>query len=244
MACILVVLHAKIGNGLSNQIRQSKAMSPDYSVRWWTNNGWIPPQIDPVEFLKARIQWRYAKGVPALTGRTSIYLGDSASMMDGADISPVRFVLTSPPYSGVTNYRYDNWIRLWMLGDTPLPTSQGKALKYESEKRYAAMMGEVFGAVKKVCAPDAVLVVRTDRRKFTLETTRSVLAKLWPDHDMLAKHEMQRRTQTSLFTPDHKKVGEVDIVLSPKSMDMSHRTRGYEEVSKILARSDDLAQAA
>jgi hypothetical protein len=31
-------------------------------------------------------------------------------------------LLTSPPYYDVTNYRVDNWIRLWMLGEDPLPS--------------------------------------------------------------------------------------------------------------------------
>ena len=66
MAILLVYLHAKAGCGLSNQMRQSKSMSPLYAVRWWKKNGIQPPDINPVDWLEERIQWRYATGLPAL----------------------------------------------------------------------------------------------------------------------------------------------------------------------------------
>ena len=35
MALLLVYLHGKMGTALSNQLRQTKSMSPQYAVRWW-----------------------------------------------------------------------------------------------------------------------------------------------------------------------------------------------------------------
>src|SRR5208283_1199586 len=35
MALLLICLHDKTGVGLSNQLRQTKAMHPRYAVRWW-----------------------------------------------------------------------------------------------------------------------------------------------------------------------------------------------------------------
>jgi hypothetical protein len=55
MAIILVNLHGKRGSCLSNQMRQGKAMEPDYSIRWWKARRMKPPELDPVEFLKARV---------------------------------------------------------------------------------------------------------------------------------------------------------------------------------------------
>ena len=43
MAIILVHLHGKIGEGLSNQMRQTKAMGYGYSINWWKNNGFTTP---------------------------------------------------------------------------------------------------------------------------------------------------------------------------------------------------------
>ena len=46
-ALLLVYLHGKRGQALSNQMRQTKSMAPDYAVRWWRSRGLRPPQIDP-----------------------------------------------------------------------------------------------------------------------------------------------------------------------------------------------------
>lgn len=35
MSILLVYLHGKLGEGLSNQMRMTKAMGPNYSVDWW-----------------------------------------------------------------------------------------------------------------------------------------------------------------------------------------------------------------
>src|SRR5262249_1614761 len=76
MALILVYLHGKYGASFSNQMRQTKAMSPGYALGWWRERRLKPPVVEPVEFLRKRLDWRYAKGIPAL-GDSHIYLGDS-----------------------------------------------------------------------------------------------------------------------------------------------------------------------
>ncbi len=76
MALILVYLHGKHDASFSNQMRQTKSMSPGYALRWWRERRLKPPVIDPVEFLRKRLEWRYAKGVPDL-GESHIYLGVS-----------------------------------------------------------------------------------------------------------------------------------------------------------------------
>ena len=62
MALILIDLHGKRENSLSNQMRQTKAMSPHYAIRWWKERELIPPERNPVEFMLKKIAWRYAKG--------------------------------------------------------------------------------------------------------------------------------------------------------------------------------------
>ena len=115
-------LHAKLGEGLSNQLRHSRAMSPCYSINWWRKNGYdTPPDINPQDFLIRRARWRYGKGVagphPGL-GRPLIRLGSGSDSLPN-NLPAADLVLTSPPYSGVTNYRSDNWLRLWAMGEGP-----------------------------------------------------------------------------------------------------------------------------
>lgn len=126
-ALLLVYLHGKRDFALSNQMRQTKAMSPKYSIGWWRKRGLRPPVVDPVEFLESRIRWRYAKGRPQPT-RSSMRFGDSREhlkLLRRRSYGSVSLLLTSPPYFGVTNYFYDQWLRLWLLGGRPTDARVG-----------------------------------------------------------------------------------------------------------------------
>ncbi|RYE47280.1 MAG: site-specific DNA-methyltransferase, partial [Sphingobacteriales bacterium] len=62
MAIILVYLHGKIGEGLSNQMRMTMSMGMNYSMDWWKKHKLTkPPEINPCEFLIKKIDWRYKK---------------------------------------------------------------------------------------------------------------------------------------------------------------------------------------
>ena len=128
MAILLICLHGKLGEGLSNQMRQSKAMGPNYSVRWWRERDLKPPEIEIEDFLLKRIRWRYAKGCPTITPKSKVELGDSTKILPNlvekvysGTQQRCSLLFTSPPYQGVTNYHEDQWLRLWLLGGPPKP---------------------------------------------------------------------------------------------------------------------------
>lgn len=145
MSLLLVHLHGKAESALSNQLRQTKAMSPQYAIRWWKKRRMSPPQIDACAFMKARLAWRYAKGVPAVR-RGAVYLGDSGFLLakllrDGA-MPKADLLFTSPPYFCVTNYHYDQWLRLWLLGFPPnaLRNGNGRGGKFEAREKYKDLL--------------------------------------------------------------------------------------------------------
>lgn len=217
---ILVYLHGKLGGGLSNQMRQSKSMAPEYAVKWWRERGMKPPKIDPVEFIKNRILWRYEKGVCSKEFSSQIFLGDAREKLGRLKNICASLLLTSPPYMGITNYEYDNWIRLWLLGGPALP-SWKQAQRYGHKDRYEKMLHGVFAKAKTTMTNDACLVVRTDRRRFTLETTAYTLHELWPKHRLLGKADVASGpTQTALFGDKADKPGEVDLLVLPKWRDI------------------------
>lgn len=232
MAFILVYLHGKQGQALSNQMRQSKAMAPDYSVNWWKDKGSSAPQICPVKFLSERIVWRYKPGLPKLE-KAHIYLGQSEfhlrkykNKFESADL-----LLTSPPYCGVTNYKYDNWIRYWMLGEEPLPDS-GNEFRYSNRGKYHSMLMRVIERSKDWCKEDAVVYVRTDARSYTLQTTVEILETCWPEHRQYAVHApFLKATQTALFGDHAQKPGEVDLLFAPPGVSIP---RGFRKISKRL----------
>ncbi|MCY4005772.1 MAG: DNA methyltransferase [Rhodobacteraceae bacterium] len=213
---ILVYLHGKSGGGLSNQMRQSKSMAPDYAVRWWKERGMIPPALDPVEFIKKRIRWRYDKGLCALTGKSRIFLGDARTKLNQVQNVRANLLITSPPYCGITNYEYDNWIRLWFLNGPALPRGQ-QPQRYANKPRYKDMINSVFTEARNLMTDNACLVVRIDRRAFTLMTTVNTLHALWPSHQLLGQASTaDKPTQTELFGDKTVKPGDVDILVLPK----------------------------
>ncbi len=226
MALLLVHLHGKPAASLSNQLRQTKAMSPDYAVRWWRDRALKPPDHDPVEFMTKKLRWRYAKGTPGATA-SRVYLGDSVvvmprmaqNRMKRPDVAQVRLILTSPPYHNLANYHYDQWLRLWLLGGPASARRPGHKFrgKFESQETYTALLGSVFRHCARALAPTGIVYVRTSLRGTTFQPTVRVLDEAFPQHvATYHRRPFTRPTQTHLFGDSTKKRGEVDIVLRPK----------------------------
>lgn len=224
MALILVHLHAKRGEGLSNQLRQTKSMSPEYAVKWWKRRKMKPPKIDVEQFFEKKIAWRYEKGVPSASSESQIRLGSSLRVLPQIQPLKADLLLTSPPYYNVTNYEYDNWIRLWLLGGTPLPIYRND-YRFSNQANYKSLLQQTFASAKVHCKKTAVIYVRTDAREFTRLTTQNVLQECWPNYAIWYRaDEITGKTQTSLFTDKWSKAGEVDFLLAPRKMS---KPRGF-----------------
>lgn len=228
MALLLVSMHGKAGAALSNQMRQTKSMSPQYAVRWWDERNLDPPDIDPVAFMKTRIGWRYAKGLPDVH-HGCVYLGNSAETLGRlarqageGQLGKANLLFTSPPYHAITNYHYDQWLRLWLLGGPPnaLRNGNGCGGKFEAREGYRGLLKDVFRKAARLLQDDAIVYVRTDSREFTCRTTRAVLGEVFPEKNLVEiPRPMLRPSQTRLFRAANApaaKAGEVDMVLSPR----------------------------
>lgn len=224
MAILLVNLHGKRDASLSNQMRQTKSMSPDYAIRWWRKHKLPPPDIEPIEFLRKRLNWRYAKGRPKLSP-SQVYLGDSVHLLPdlhhsirSLDAPPPRLLFTSPPYCGVTNYHYDQWLRLWLLGGEPLPSRlNGRHRgRFVDQEKYRELLEQVFCKAARLLSADSTIYVRTGMRKTTYDTTKEVLQKVFPNKKLIRRvRPFRRPTQTRLFGDKSPKKGEVDLILLP-----------------------------
>lgn len=224
MALMLVYLHGKQGAALSNQMRQTKSMAPDYAIRWWRERRLVPPDLDPVEFLISRLPWRYARGLP-VTGSSEMHLADSEQEMAQIDLrlrerdAKVRLLFTSPPYFKLTNYHYDQWLRLWLLGGPPnakrVPGTSDLRGKFESVARYRLLLTNVFGSAARLMADKSIVYVRTGLGKVTYEVTLQSLREIFPGHQIVTQlRPYSKPTQTQLFGDVGVKAGEIDIVLS------------------------------
>ena len=227
MALILISLHGKQHQSLSNQMRQSTAMAPEYCIRWWTEKGLAPPDIDPVAFIRKRIEWRYVHGIPNIKDAV-VFLGDSLHKLPtlARDVKENRrprakLLFTSPPYHNVTNYYYDQWLRLWLLGCSHIPGKQKERYggKFSNLEKYRHLLSQVFVRAKPILAEDATIYIRTDQRESTLTTTRAVLTEIFPEKRITEtlcplnpKHQIKPYSRGGA---PKKTNCEVDLILEP-----------------------------
>lgn len=230
VSILLVYLHGKLGEGMSNQMRQTKAMGYNYSINWWRKKGMFePPKVNPLNFIMQKIEWRYAKGVPELSGDSAVAFGDATlelpQMVERAKQNKIKFSLlfTSPPYWSIVDYHADQWLRLWLLGEGEKPKSSGDKHKrrFNSKVDYANLLQTVFQTSAAVMKRNSTIFVRTDAREFTYQTTLNILKECFPKHQIREeKKPFSKRTQTELFnntdTLPTEKYGEVDIILTRK----------------------------
>ena len=227
MALILISLHGKRQQSLSNQMRQTTAMAPDYCIRWWTERNLSPPEIDPVVFILKRIKWRYVYGRPQ-TKDATVFLQDStkklpylAREVQERKRPKAKLLITSPPYHNVTNYSYDQWLRLWLLGCSEHPSKNGNCYggKFSNRDQYRELLNQVFTRVKPVLANDAIIYIRTYKRKTTFHNTLSVLKEIFPEKRITkrpcplnSEHQKRPHNRGGVSKQSH---SEIDIILEP-----------------------------
>jgi hypothetical protein len=134
-------------------------------------------------------------------------------------LAKANLLLTSPPYYAITNYHYDQWLRLWLLGGPPnaLRHGNGRGGKFEHRELYRSLLTRVFSKTIPMLEEDATIYVRTDSREFTYRTTLDVLRTVFPEKRVVeVRRPMLHPSQTRLFgkgsTPPET-TGEVDLIL-------------------------------
>lgn len=222
MSVLLVYLHGKIGEGLSNQMKMTKAMGINYSIEWWKKQKLgNPPQINPFDFILKRLEWRYKKGKPAVFDSRVVF-GDSTIELEklSHDVNRIgkkfSLLFTSPPYYSITDYYADQWIRLWLLGGPEEPKSKNEKHKsrFASKENYFNLLNSVFHHCAKMMKDDCTVYVRTDRREYSYKTTLEILKKQFPDHFIqIVDRPFKKRTQTEIHGNKANESGEKDIIL-------------------------------
>lgn len=225
MAFLLVYLHGKRGESLSNQMQITKSMGMRYSMDWWNRKGFTtPPEINALEFMSKRIRWRYATGLPELSKGNKAILGDCTTLIgEVGDVlkrrgEHVSLLFTSPPYCGITDYHADQWLRLWLLGGTEKPVliHDKYRNRFNNREEYEELLQIVFGKCSELMADKSTICVRTDARDFTLNTTKRILKEVFPEYSFHCELDTLKEgsfSQTKLFGNKSSKPAEVDIVL-------------------------------
>lgn len=161
---VLGALHGPRTKGapsyFSNQAQRTYAPKPGYAVKYWRGHGLHPPKVDLLELVGTRAR-RYYGDERQAWGRA--ILGDSrdpATYGLLAD-SPVRWIITSPPYYGMRTYIPDQWIRHWFVGGPEqVDYSAASQVSHRSPTEFVAQLRSVWDNVGTVASADADLVVR------------------------------------------------------------------------------------
>ncbi len=234
MAFVVLHMQDKRNQGLSNALWPTIACSPQYAIRWWAEHGMKrPPDIDPVAILEDKIQRRYAYGTPILSSGKA-ELGDAARVLQCRSSFAAKFLITSPPYKGVTDYWNDHWIRLWLLGQA-LRKNWKRTERYENHGRYRNLLERVFSQSKRHLSDGAVVLVRSDRRHQTAVICRDVLQKLWPSLRLFIRESNAQFEGVSMYHGrGGSKAQEIDFLLLPGNIKGWVRNAGFIEYDDRL----------
>lgn len=154
----------------SNRMPRTISTKPDYSVRWWRQNGYEAPDRNIFDILRSQVAFRFAQGVPGITGEARLGDARKASKMFKKLHGKVKLVVTSPPYLDTTDYGEDQWLRLWFLGGAERP--KGRIFpdaRHSSAASYWAFLTAAWNGMAELLAPNCTIVIRVGGTSFASE---------------------------------------------------------------------------
>lgn len=161
---------------LSNQMPRTYATKPDYSVRFWERRGLNAENIQITNLIKRKSEYIFNEEIPPQT-EGNIILGDSRFI---DEFSPKKFnwIITSPPYFGMSTYKQDQWLRNWFLGgSSDVDYSNKTQLKHGSEITFINDLAKVWSNTALKCDPNAKMIIRFGALPSKSEKTPSELIK-------------------------------------------------------------------
>ncbi len=162
-------------NYFSNRMPRTISMKPDYSVRWWRQRGHLPPKRDAFEILERMIRYRFRSHPPKKAGRVLQADARRAAAAFPALAGRVTDVITSPPYLNTTNYREDQWLRLWFLGGEARVPHDRRDDRHYSKESYWRFVRASWVGLAPLLAESARLVIRIGGRLLPKAEIRDTL---------------------------------------------------------------------
>ena len=151
-------------NCFSNRMPRTISTKPGYSVRWWQQHGLKPPLRDVFEILKRMIEYRFWTLPPEQVGTVVQSDARQAGKAFPTLAGHVTDVITSPPYLNTTNYREDQWLRLWFLGGKPQVPYDRQDDRHLSKDTYWKFLQQSWEGLSPLLAEGARIVIRIGGR--------------------------------------------------------------------------------
>ena len=162
-------------NYFSNRMPRTISTKPAYSVRWWEKHGYIAPCRDVFAILRHMTEYRFRTLPPGSRGKIVESDARKAGAVFPHLTGRVTDIITSPPYLDTTNYREDQWLRLWFLGEAPKSGHSRGDGRHYNKSGYWRFLRESWEGVAPLLAPQARLVVRIGGRRLSKQAIFSGL---------------------------------------------------------------------
>lgn len=202
-AVVLGCLHGesqKSPNYLSNQMPRTISTKPDSSVRWWAMHGLEPPRRNAFRIVGGWIAYRLGHRSLVRRGKVALQDARRAYISFPELVRKVDLVVTSPPYLNTTNFREDQWLRLWFLGGPARPTRiEQSDDRYRSEGPYWNFLAEAWRGCSSLMKPGTVVVIRIGGRSLDKETLpQKLFRSLSLGMDAFKVFTLQERVETEI----------------------------------------------
>ena len=162
-------------NYFSNRMPRTISTKAAYSVRWWRRHDCAPPERDVFSILRYMTAYRYRTPPPVLRGEA--VLGDARDA--GSTFRHLRGkvtdVITSPPYLDTTNYREDQWLRLWFLGEKATDRQRRGDGRHYHMGSYRPFLVEAWNGMRQLLGEVARIVIRIGGRRLGKEEAMEIL---------------------------------------------------------------------
>jgi hypothetical protein len=137
----------------------------------------MPPRRDVFSIMREIAVYRFASDAPVNRGRVLMSDVRNASERFADYRRRVRLVVTSPPYLDTTNYREDQWLRLWFLGGRSSPDSVSITNddRHRGPATYWKFLEEAWAGISRLLADGAHLVVRIGGRRIERDACKEDL---------------------------------------------------------------------
>ena len=159
----------------SNRLPRTISTKPAYSVRWWRAHGYVPPSRDVFAILRRLADYRFTSNPPPLRGEVALSDARNAASTFHLLTGQITDIITSPPYLDTTNYREDQWLRLWLLGGEATANHHRGDDRHGSADKYQTFLTEAWAGVRPLLANEARIVVRIGGRKLTRDGVMEIL---------------------------------------------------------------------
>ena len=162
-------------NCFSNRMPRAISTKPAHSIRWWRRHRSEPPARDVFPILRHMNGYRHRTPPPLRRGEVALADARDAATVFRRLRGKVTDVITSPPYLDTTNYREDQWLRLWFLGEKPTsrhPRGDGRHHNIDSYRRF---LSEAWAGMRWLLARAARVVVRIGARRLDKDAALSLL---------------------------------------------------------------------